>query len=123
MLLNTRIVAVGPEVESLAENGVVILFAEGAPPELAEVSVLHAVQSAASGVAPKIGSSIHIGNVSAMVTAVGSTAWQKVLEMGHVVINFNDAKVAERPGEICATVIAPIDLSKNLKVGQTITIS
>ncbi len=123
MLLNTRIVAVGPEVESLAENGVVILFAEGAPPELAEVSVLHAVQGVASASAPGIGAEIRIGNVSAKVTAVGSTAWQKVRDMGHVVINFNDAGQAERPGEICATVIAPVDLTKSLKVGQTITIS
>ena len=41
VLLKTRVTAIGPEVADLAESGVVILFADGSPPELAEVSVLH----------------------------------------------------------------------------------
>jgi len=36
VLLETRVTAIGPEVADLAEGGVVILFADGAPPELAE---------------------------------------------------------------------------------------
>ena len=35
MFLKTTIKAIGPDVGDLVENGVLILFAEGAPPELA----------------------------------------------------------------------------------------
>jgi len=48
MLLKTSITEIGPDVPELAEAGVLILFAEGSPPELAEVSVLHAVQTLAT---------------------------------------------------------------------------
>jgi PTS system glucitol/sorbitol-specific IIA component len=41
LIWKTEITDVGPEVADLAEGGVVIFFASGAPPELAEVSVLH----------------------------------------------------------------------------------
>jgi PTS system glucitol/sorbitol-specific IIA component len=122
MFLKTSIKTVGPDVADLVENGVLILFAEGAPPELAEVSVLHKVDSL-SDVAPKSGAKITIGKLSATITAIGPAAWKKVQDIGHVVINFNDAKSAERPGEICATILAPADIMANLKAGQIISIS
>jgi PTS system glucitol/sorbitol-specific IIA component len=121
MFLKTTIKAVGPDVSDLVEGGVLILFAEGAPPELAEVSVLHAVDQMGDA-APKPGNKISIGKLSATITAIGPAAWQKVKDIGHVVINFNDAKSAERPGEICATTLAPDDIMANLKAGQVIAI-
>ncbi|MGF6723063.1 PTS system glucitol/sorbitol-specific IIA component [Paraburkholderia sp. GAS41] len=102
----TVITDVGPEVRDLLEGGVLILYAEGAPPELAEVSVLHRAEPAHAE-APRAGSRLRIGEVSAQVSAVGPTAWNKVHEMGHVVINFNGASTAERPGEIC---VQPVDM-------------
>ncbi|WP_208297260.1 PTS glucitol/sorbitol transporter subunit IIA [Paraburkholderia sp.] len=101
----TVISEVGPEVRDLLEGGVLILYADGAPPELAEVSVLHRAEQLHPE-APRAGSQLRIGEVSAFVTAVGPTAWNKVNEMGHVVINFNGSSTAERPGEICAQ---PVD--------------
>ncbi len=103
----TVISEVGPEVPDLLEGGVLILYSEGAPPELAEVSVLHRAERAHPE-APRAGSQLRIGEVSASVTAVGPTAWNKVNEMGHVVINFNGSSTAERPGEICAQ---PVDVT------------
>src|ERR1700761_6274747 len=97
----TVISEVGPEVAALLEGGVLILYADGAPPELAEVSVLHRVEEARQQ-APRAGSRLRIGEISAFVTAVGPTAWKKVGELGHVVINFNGSNEAQRPGEICA---------------------
>ncbi|MEO6610400.1 MAG: PTS glucitol/sorbitol transporter subunit IIA [Aestuariivirga sp.] len=122
MFLKTTIKAVGPDVADLVENGVLILFAEGAPPELAEVSVLHKVE-ATSDKAPKPGDKIMIGKLAATITAIGPAAWKKVLDIGHVVINFNDAKSAERPGEICATMLAAADIMANLNAGNIISIS
>jgi len=123
VLLRTRVTSIGPEVADLAEGGVVILFADGSPPELAEVSVLHKTEQEPSQDAPGQGASIVLGEVSATITAVGPTAWSKVLEMGHVVISFNGATEAERPGEICASEVDAEALVAALKTGAIITIA
>lgn len=121
-LFQTTITDVGPEVASLAEGGVLILFAEGSPPELAEVSVLHAMKQVEADRAPVVGNTITIGNTSATLTAIGDLAWKKVFEMGHVVINFNGQTSNLRPGEICASALNTNELVAALTVGQTITI-
>lgn len=118
----TRVTAVGPEVADLAEGGVVILFADGAPPELAEVSILHSVDGEPSDTIPPLGSVIQIGDISAKITGIGEYAWQKIKDIGHVVITFNGASKVERPGEICASEIAADRLVSALKVGTVITI-
>ena len=123
VLLRTRVTSIGPEVADLAEGGVVILFADGSPPELAEVSVLHKTELGPSDGAPQKGASITLGPVSAVITAVGSSAWSKVLEMGHVVISFNGPTEAERPGEICASQVDAQALVAALKTDAIITIA
>jgi len=122
LYLKTRITAVGPEVPELAEGGVLILFADGAPPELAEVSVLHETKEGPLENAPARGAPIRIGSLAAEITAVGDTAWKKVREIGHVVINFNGAGEADRPGEICATAIDTAALAAALKADTIIAI-
>ncbi|MBW3096687.1 PTS glucitol/sorbitol transporter subunit IIA [Pseudohoeflea coraliihabitans] len=119
--LRTRITAVGPEVADLAEGGVVILFADGAPDELAEVSVLHKGDAPAADV-PAVGTTIRIGTLSSRITALGETAWKKVQEIGHVVISFNGASAAERPGEICAEEVDATALAASLVAGAEIII-
>lgn len=120
--LKTRITAIGPEVADLAEGGVLILFADGSPPELAEVSVMHVVEEGPEASAPAVGARITIGSLNAEITAVGDSAWQKVREIGHVVISFTGAQSTDRPGEICATEIAGEELFSVLKEGQIIII-
>ncbi|ASV83788.1 PTS system glucitol/sorbitol-specific IIA component family protein [Ochrobactrum quorumnocens] len=120
--LKTRITAIGPEVADLAEGGVLILFADGSPPELAEVSVMHVVEEGPEAFAPAVGTRITIGSLNAEITAVGDSAWQKVREIGHVVISFTGAQSTDRPGEICASEIAGEELVSVLKEGQIIII-
>jgi PTS system glucitol/sorbitol-specific IIA component len=123
VLLRTRVTAIGPEVADLAEGGVVILFADGSPAELAEVSVLHKTEQGPSDGAPEVGASIAIGQLSARITAVGPSAWSKVREIGHVVISFNGAAEAERPGEICASEVSHESLVAALKTDAIIEIA
>lgn len=118
----TVISSIGEEVEALLDGGVLILYADGAPPELAEVSVLHRVEASSPDV-PRVGSVLRIGEASAVVTAVGPSAWNKVSELGHVVINFNGSQNAERPGEICATSIDSGQLFTGMKHGTVIEIA
>ena len=120
--LRTVVTAVGPDVPDLLEGGVLILFADGAPPELAEVSVLHRVSEGPSDTPPAIGTPIRVGPVAATMTGLGDLAWAKVRDIGHVVINFNGASAPERPGEIAASEVDGAALAAALTAGAEIVI-
>ena len=120
--LRTTITVVGPDVADLVEGGVLILFAEGAPDELAEVSVLHRVAEGPDAEAPAPGAEILVGDVSAILTGIGELAWNKIRDIGHVVINFNDSDTPERPGEICASSVESAALIAAIAAGSEITI-
>ncbi len=120
-LYSTTIRDVGAEAPDLLDQGVLILFALGAPPELAEVSILHEAGRAA-GAAPVSGDALCIAEQRFRITAVGNTAWQKVSELGHVVFSFNGAVTVERPGEICVEAVAADRLRALLKPGTTIEV-
>ena len=104
----TMVTDVSAEARELVEGGMLILFAEGAPPELAEVSVLHRVRQQPATSPPAIGARLTIAGIATPITAIGDYAWRKIGEIGHVVINFNGAGSTPRPGEICA---APVDFA------------
>ena len=122
MYLQTEITGIGPEVVEMAQGGVVILFADGAPPELAEISVVHKVAEDPSETEPPVGESIRIGSITATITGVGPTAWAKMISMGHIVFAINGGDASDRPGEICVTEIPLQDLLAQLKVGNRISI-
>lgn len=103
---STTVTQIGVEVHDLIDGGVLILYADGAPAALAEVSIQHKVEQESKQLAPPVGAQVQIGNLSARITAMGDTAWHKVTDLGHVVFSFNGATTADRPGEICTT---PLD--------------
>jgi glucitol/sorbitol PTS system EIIA component len=120
--LRTTVTAVGPDVPDLLEGGVLILFADGAPPELAEVSVMHAVDGEPAASAPAPGAAIRVGSVEARLTGIGDLAWAKVRDIGHVVVNFNGAAAPERPGELAASPVDGAALAAALVPGAVIVI-
>ena len=105
-LFRTVLTRIGPDAADLIGDGILILFDQSAPPELAEVSVLHD-RTGDVGRAPLRGDWLHIGGEAVRITAVGESAWQKVLDLGHVVFSFNGAGAASRPGEICVDAVEP----------------
>lgn len=120
--LRTEITAVGKDAPDLVEGGVLILFAEGAPEELAEVSVLHRVAEGPLDEAPGPGAEILVGEVAAILTGLGDLAWNKIRDIGHVVINFNDSDTPDRPGEICASTVNSEALVQAIRPGKKIVI-
>ena len=112
---------VGVEAYDLIDQGIVILFALGAPPELAEVSIMHEATGEADR-SPIGGDTLRIDQTGFQITAVGETAWEKVREMGHVVFCFNGAGVTERPGEICIESVPPEQLRALFRPGATIEV-
>jgi PTS system glucitol/sorbitol-specific IIA component len=121
LLYRTVITTIGPDVADLAEGGVVILFAEGAPPELAEVAVLHRAEGEV-GAAPRPGDVLRIGGREFSITAIGETAWKMVADMGHVVFNFSGVVSPDRPGEICLEATEGADVLPLLVPGAAIEI-
>jgi PTS system glucitol/sorbitol-specific IIA component len=119
---HTVMTEISDEARELAEGGIIILFAEGAPPELAEVSVLHRVQKPPTDEAPAVGAELRLGALSTHITAIGDYAWKKIGEIGHVVINFNGADSTPRPGEICVSPVDSAALNAALTPGTIISI-
>lgn len=95
----TEITELGPEVSEFLDTGLVVLFQAGAPPELAEMSVLHEPTDLREE-PPQTGDVLVIGDRQLRITAVGEKAWRNVREMGHVVFKFNGHDETELPGEI-----------------------
>ena len=120
---STIVTAIGEEVPDLLDGGVLILYADGAPPALAEVSVLHRVSGEVPSTAPPVGAQLTVGTLSARISAVGATAWNKVRDLGHVVINFNGAAQAERPGEICVERLDLMAMREQARPGNRISIT
>ena len=122
MYLNTEITAIGAEAAEMAEGGIVILFADGAPPELAEVSVLHKTAQEPSAAEPPIGTRVRVGALHVTITGIGPTAWAKMKSMGHIVFAFNGGDASDRPGEICVSEVPLQDLLVQLKPGNRISV-
>lgn len=119
----TVITQIGPDVADLIEGGMLILFAEGSPPELAEVSVLHRVAEEPTEGPPAVGADLMIGELRSKLTAIGTLAWNKITDMGHVVVNFDGATTSSRPGELNASSVEASDLFAALKPGAMIVIA
>ncbi len=113
----TKITEIGPEVAQLLEEAdTLILFEQGAPPELAELSVLHE-HSEQREEPPKVGDIMAIGSKEFQITAVGGSAWKNMLELGHASFKFNGADEVELPGEICVEGQGSDDLSEDIQPG------
>ncbi len=95
----TEVTELGPEVAEFLEAGLLILFQAGAPPELAEIAVLHEPISRREA-PPEPGDVLAIGHLEFRITAVGSKAWQNIQDLGHAVFRFSGSAEAELPGEI-----------------------
>lgn len=97
----TEITEIGPDVEEMLDTmATLITFEDGAPPELAEISVLH--KHTEQREAPPVpGDTVAIGSREFEITAVGGTAWKNMLQLGHAAFKFNGAEEAGLPGEIC----------------------
>jgi PTS system glucitol/sorbitol-specific IIA component len=95
----TEVKEIGPEVAEFLEAGLLILFQTGAPPELAEIAVLHDPTSLRER-APEPGDVLEIEGHEFRITAIGYKAWQNVQDLGHAVFKFDGAGEAELPGQI-----------------------
>ena len=99
-IYRTEIKEIVAEVEAFLEEKYLILFEIGAPPELAEMSVLHDCSHMREE-RPTPGDVLAIGDREIRITAVGEKAWKNIKDLGHAVFVFNGASEVEMPGQIC----------------------
>ena len=118
----TEVTNVGSEVEELLEEvRTLVLFEEGAPPELAEMSVLHE-HSESREDPPEVGDVMVIDGREFRITAVGDSAWKNMLKLGHASFKFNGAEEVELPGEICLEESGSGDIGESIRPGVRLEI-
>ncbi len=115
-IYRTEIKEIGAEVEAFLEEKYLILFEVGAPPELAEMAVLHDC-SYMREEPPVAGDVLAIGGKEFPMTAVGEKAWKNIKDLGHAVFVFNGATEVEMPGQICLEEAGAEDLSEMVRPG------
>lgn len=95
----TTVTRVGALVGDFSAAGVLVWFAEGAPDELHEFSVLHEPEVRTGGVAP--GDEVWLDGVCLRVLAVGDVANDNLVSLGHLDLKANGEPTAPLPGDVC----------------------
>lgn len=108
LFFESRVTRLGDEAAAMIDGGVMILFGEPVPDELAEVSVLHAPAGAPRH-PMQPGDILRIGESSLAITAVGERADENLRELGHLVLYLNpQATTGLLPGAVHATGDPPV---------------
>jgi PTS system glucitol/sorbitol-specific IIA component len=121
LIYQSEIKEIGPEVPEFLDMGLLITFAVGAPPELAEMSVLHEPGHRREE-APEPGDVLAIGPLEFRITAIGEKAWKNVMDLGHAVFAFNGATEVELPGQIYVESQGAELLSQEIRPGARLEI-
>lgn len=99
MKYDVTISSIGQSVFELLDNSnCLIIFDECAPPELAEISLIHTHSELTENIVP--GDTLFLGSHAYRVMAVGGEAMKTLRELGHCTLSFNGTSVAELPGQI-----------------------
>jgi PTS system glucitol/sorbitol-specific IIA component len=93
---------VGSQVQAFLDHGILIFFGDQAPEELHEISVLHRVELADDG--PQPGDTIHLGDVSLEILAVGEVVRDNLLNLGHLDVKADGRTTPKLPGDVCVAV-------------------
>ncbi len=95
----STVTVVGTQVKAFLDHGMVIFFGEGAPAELHEISVLHRAAVAEDG--PRPGDTIHLGDSSFEILAVGDVVRDNLINLGHLDLKADGRTAAKLPGDVC----------------------
>jgi PTS system glucitol/sorbitol-specific IIA component len=98
VVYDSRVTAVGNQVEAFLGHGIVIFFGDESPAELHDISVRHVATVAEEG--PQPGDTIVLGDTEVEVLAVGSVVADNLLNLGHLDLKANGADEAKLPGDV-----------------------
>lgn len=117
-MFNSKILEIGSLVEEFKEENLLVLFGKDAPPELADISVLHESDVNEHNQLQE-GNTLSLGKQDYKILKVGSEANENFDSLGHVSIYFSDEENIDiLPGAI---LVSPSTFP-DLKVGEAIKI-
>jgi PTS system glucitol/sorbitol-specific IIA component len=95
----STVTAVGSQVTAFLEHGILIFFGDEAPAELHDISVLHRATVTEDG--PRPGDTVHLGDATLEVLAVGDVVRDNLLNLGHLDLKADGLTAAKLPGDVC----------------------
>lgn len=95
----STVTAVGSQVSAFLEHGILIFFGDTSPAELHDISVLHRAAVADDG--PRPGDTVHLGDATLEVLAVGDVVRDNLLNLGHLDLKADGLTEAKLPGDVC----------------------
>ena len=98
MEYKTTVTKLGDTYKEIFDEGMVVVFNENAPAELADLSAIHTPAKLPKDVTP--GDEVVLGDKRYTVTAVGSEANYTLGKMGHCTFVFTGEDKAELDGHI-----------------------
>ena len=100
----SEVVSIGSDATEMFDGGVVILFGEPCPSELADVSIVHKSTFVHPERDPRPGDQLRMGDSVLTLTQVGSIAGDNLRSLGHIVL-YIDPEPGEKvlPGAVHAT--------------------
>ncbi|MFD1363655.1 PTS glucitol/sorbitol transporter subunit IIA [Lentibacillus salinarum] len=98
VIYQTKVNKLGESVTEFLDQGMLIMFKDNAPQELAEFCILHSENDLRENI--KAGDSLIIGDNSYEITAIGSAVNENLANLGHITLRFDGATEAELPGTL-----------------------
>ena len=115
----SKVTAIGPEALSLLEANMLIIFNNNAPAELAEITVMHTIDTLKEKV--EKGDIVTLGGHDYEVLFVGSEANSTLGELGHCTFYLYGEGVEYR--ELPGYIILKCNEKPVIEIGQTIAIN
>jgi PTS system glucitol/sorbitol-specific IIA component len=116
VIYRTRVGEIGDAVDSFLDEGMFILFGQGAPDALKDYCYIVDVTASADAIVA--GQYLHLDDKAFTITAVGNVARQNLDDLGHITVVFNGATEAKMHGSVYVEAAKP----PKLRIGSVITI-
>ncbi|SCC30865.1 PTS system D-sorbitol-specific IIA component, Gut family (TC 4.A.4.1.1) [Gilliamella bombicola] len=116
VIYHSKINQIGEFAQEALADGMLILFKNGAPADLAEYCFVHSHDDLQQDL--QVGQEIKLGKHVYEITAVGDVGSINFRELGHITLRFDGNHQAELPG----TVHVKGDVPDQLSVGDEIII-
>ncbi|WP_130864764.1 PTS glucitol/sorbitol transporter subunit IIA [Acidipropionibacterium timonense] len=104
---SAEVTAIGADSTDMLEGGVIILFGEPVPSELADYSIVHRSATALTRDVAE-GDTFALGQQTFRIDEVGSRANDNLSELGHFVLYVNQPDQPLLPGAVKATGDHPV---------------
>lgn len=116
VIYQSKINQIGEFAPDALADGMLILFKNGAPSDLADYCFLHSHDDLKQDL--QVGQVFQIGKYTFQITSVGDVASTNFRELGHITLRFDGCSQAELPG----TIHVKGDIPNQLFVGDEIKI-